>query len=80
MNIITKAWQRYCNWLDEMGLTPENKRCCVPLDERAQKALRAEQISSTPTKNRKQIKLQAANNNEKVGFTTAYLFSLLIID
>ena len=53
MNIITKAWQSYCNWLDEMGLTPENKRCCIPLDERAQKALRAEQTSSTPTKNRK---------------------------
>jgi len=50
MNIITKTWQRYCNWLDEMGLTPENKRCCVPLDERAQKALRAEQTSKTTKK------------------------------
>ena len=53
MNIITKAWQRYCNWLDEMGLTPENKRCCVPLDERAQKALRAEQNPSTTKEGKK---------------------------
>jgi len=52
MNIIKKAWKTYCDWLDEMGLTPENKRCCVPLDERAQKALRGEQASDTSTDNK----------------------------
>ena len=57
MNIIKKAWQHYCDWLDEMGLTPENKRSCVPLDERAQKALRGEQQSDTPTDKKKQISL-----------------------
>ena len=54
MNIIKKAWKTYCDWLDEMGLTPENKRCCVPLDERAQKALRGEQASDTSTDRAKQ--------------------------
>ena len=53
MNIIKKSWRHYCNWLDKMGLTPENKRCCVPLDERAQKALKAEQQSDTPKDNKK---------------------------
>lgn len=53
MKIIKKAWQHYCDWLDEMGLTPENKRCCVPLDERAQKALRAEQQPDIATDNKK---------------------------
>ena len=52
MNIIKKAWKTYCDWLDEMGLTPENKRCCVPLDEHAQKALRSEQASDTSTDNK----------------------------
>tara|TARA_R110001583_G_scaffold72596_3_gene203083 strand:- start:7245 stop:7562 length:318 start_codon:yes stop_codon:yes gene_type:complete len=53
MNMIKKAWKHYCDWLDEMGLTPENKRCCVPLDERAQKAIRAEQQSDTSAENKK---------------------------
>ena len=54
MNIIKKAWKTYCDWLDEMGLTPENKRCCIPLDERAQKALRGEQASDTSSDNKQQ--------------------------
>ncbi|ABI70851.1 hypothetical protein CXF78_00660 [Shewanella sp. 11B5] len=27
---IVKPWQRYILWCDEMGLTLENKRSCVP--------------------------------------------------
>jgi len=54
MNIIKNARKTYCDWLDEMGLTPENKRCCVPLDEQAQKALRGEQASDISTDNKKQ--------------------------
>lgn len=31
-----------------MGLPPKNKRYCIPIDERAQKALRAEQQPAPP--------------------------------
>ena len=55
MKTIKKAWQHYCDWLDDMGLTAENKRCCVPLDERAQKALQAEHQSDIPADSKKQI-------------------------
>ncbi|MFB2659477.1 hypothetical protein [Shewanella mangrovisoli] len=27
---ITQAWQAYIRWCDKMGLTPENRRCCMP--------------------------------------------------
>ncbi|WP_220493988.1 hypothetical protein, partial [Shewanella sp. SG41-4] len=27
---IVKPWQKYILWCDEMGLTLENKRSCVP--------------------------------------------------
>ncbi|WP_327221380.1 hypothetical protein [Shewanella decolorationis] len=27
---ITRAWQAYIRWCDKMGLTPENRRCCMP--------------------------------------------------
>jgi len=40
MEFIKKWWNKYCAMLDELGLTPENSRCCIPLDERAQKAIR----------------------------------------
>ena len=56
MKIIKKAWKNYCDWLDEMGLTPENKRCCVPLDERAQKALRADKQPDVVTDNTNHVK------------------------
>jgi len=55
MKTIKKAWQHYCDWLDDMGLTAENKRGCVPLDERAQKALQAEHQSDIPADSKKQI-------------------------
>lgn len=29
-NWITKSWQAYIQWCDQMGLTPENRRCCMP--------------------------------------------------
>ncbi|MCU8030222.1 hypothetical protein L5M51_10655 [Shewanella sp. SM73] len=29
-NWITKTWQAYIHWCDRMGLTPENRRCCMP--------------------------------------------------
>ncbi|ABM24028.1 MULTISPECIES: hypothetical protein [Shewanella] len=29
-NWITKSWQAYIRWCDRMGLTPENRRCCMP--------------------------------------------------
>ncbi|AEG10412.1 hypothetical protein G3495_01705 [Shewanella baltica] len=29
-NWITKTWQVYIQWCDRMGLTPENRRCCMP--------------------------------------------------
>ncbi|WP_345333351.1 hypothetical protein [Ferrimonas pelagia] len=37
---LKRWWQRYCDLLDGLGLTPEARRCCVPLDERAQQALK----------------------------------------
>ncbi|MFT6926730.1 MAG: hypothetical protein ACJAZP_002350 [Psychromonas sp.] len=40
MAFIKKWWQKYCAALDELGLTQENIRCCIPLDERAQKAIK----------------------------------------
>ncbi|MBY5992714.1 hypothetical protein [Ferrimonas balearica] len=40
MKWVKHWWQRYCDFLDSLGLTPENKRCCVPLSEEAQKALK----------------------------------------
>lgn len=30
MNWIVKIWRGYIAWCDEMGLTPENRRCCAP--------------------------------------------------
>lgn len=27
---ITQAWYAYIRWCDKMGLTPENRRCCMP--------------------------------------------------
>ncbi|MEL4429439.1 hypothetical protein [Shewanella mangrovisoli] len=27
---ITQAWRAYIRWCDKMGLTPENRRCCMP--------------------------------------------------
>ncbi len=30
MHWIKKAWQKYINWCDQMGFTPEAKRCCMP--------------------------------------------------
>ncbi|MFB2651562.1 hypothetical protein [Shewanella seohaensis] len=27
---ITRAWRAYIRWCDKMGLTPENRRCCMP--------------------------------------------------
>jgi hypothetical protein len=29
-NVIIKVWQAYIHWCDRMGLTPENRRCCMP--------------------------------------------------
>lgn len=40
MAFIRKWWQKYCAMLDALGLTQENNRCCIPLDERAQKAIK----------------------------------------
>ncbi|WP_283164227.1 DUF5363 family protein [Shewanella corallii] len=31
MNWLRKAWAKYCDWCDSMGLTPESKRCCAPV-------------------------------------------------
>lgn len=30
MNWIVRLWNRYINWCDRMGLTPENRRSCAP--------------------------------------------------
>ncbi|SHH72003.1 DUF5363 family protein [Ferrimonas marina] len=40
MRWIKALWAKYCQFLDSLGLTPESKRCCVPLSERAQEALK----------------------------------------
>lgn len=40
MKWLRHWWQKYCVFLDGLGLTPENKRCCVPLSERAQEAIK----------------------------------------
>ncbi|GAA5186165.1 hypothetical protein GCM10025772_01130 [Ferrimonas gelatinilytica] len=40
MGWFKALWRRYCDFLDGLGLTPENRRCCVPLSERAQRAIR----------------------------------------
>lgn len=29
-NWVVKAWRAYIQWCDHMGLTPENRRCCMP--------------------------------------------------
>jgi hypothetical protein len=34
--------------LDGLGLTPENSRCCIPLDERAQKAIKEGETQLKP--------------------------------
>ncbi|QYJ87146.1 hypothetical protein K0I73_05350 [Shewanella mesophila] len=28
--MIVKWWRAYITWCDKMGLTQDNKRCCVP--------------------------------------------------
>ncbi|WP_187327382.1 hypothetical protein [Shewanella mangrovi] len=28
--LITRLWQRYTAWCDRMGLTEDNRRCCMP--------------------------------------------------
>ncbi|MEH6453309.1 MAG: hypothetical protein V7782_09765 [Psychromonas sp.] len=40
MNFIKKWWKKYCDELDALGFSRANKRSCVPLDERAQKAIK----------------------------------------
>ncbi|WP_019615184.1 hypothetical protein [Psychromonas ossibalaenae] len=40
MLFIKKLWKCYCDWLDELGFSIEHKRSCVPLSERAQKAVK----------------------------------------
>ncbi|WP_298441327.1 DUF5363 family protein [uncultured Ferrimonas sp.] len=37
---IAMGWQRYCHWLKRNGLDNSQCRSCVPLDERAQRALK----------------------------------------
>lgn len=37
--LIKKWWKKYCDELDALGLNQANNRCCIPLDERAQKAI-----------------------------------------
>ncbi len=29
-NWLTQTWDAYIRWCDKMGLTPENRRCCMP--------------------------------------------------
>ncbi|MBY6093896.1 hypothetical protein [Ferrimonas balearica] len=40
MKWLRHWWQKYCAFLDSLGLTPESRRCCVPLSERAQEAIK----------------------------------------
>lgn len=53
-NWITKTWQAYIHWCDRMGLTPENRRCCMPrleappLAVKCAKALVADETVSPP--------------------------------
>ncbi|QSX34528.1 DUF5363 family protein [Shewanella avicenniae] len=30
VGFIKRAWQGYTGWCDKMGLTEENRRCCMP--------------------------------------------------
>lgn len=30
MNGLMRVWQAYIRWCDKLGLTPENRRCCMP--------------------------------------------------
>jgi hypothetical protein len=45
---VKKCWGKYCAMLDALGLTPENSRCCIPLDERAQKAIKEGETQLKP--------------------------------
>ncbi len=48
LNWIIRGWGAYIRWCDNMGLTPENRRCCMPrledppLDAKASKLSIAE--------------------------------------
>lgn len=53
---ITRAWQAYIRWCDKMGLTPENRRCCMP---------RLEDPPLIRTKADCQIKAQSSNGDIK---------------
>lgn len=33
MKLITYFWTKYINWCDSMGLTPDNRRCCMATKE-----------------------------------------------
>lgn len=30
VNVVLLVWERYIQWCDSMGLTPENRRSCMP--------------------------------------------------
>ena len=47
--LVVKPWRCYVMWCDEMGLTPDNKRCCVPQlsdPERESLSLKTTQVKS----------------------------------
>nr|WP_312018316.1 hypothetical protein [Shewanella profunda] len=53
-NWITTSWQAYIRWCDRMGLTPENRRCCMPrledppLVSKRSHSLTQEKVVSSP--------------------------------
>ncbi|WP_350355037.1 hypothetical protein [Shewanella acanthi] len=47
LNWITRSWGAYNRWCDKMGLTPENRRCCMPRLEDPPLASKVSKLSFT---------------------------------
>ncbi|SUI77409.1 DUF5363 family protein [Shewanella morhuae] len=45
-NWVIKAWRAYIQWCDHMGLTPGNRRCCMPRLEDSPLVIKSSKITA----------------------------------
>ncbi|WP_366941614.1 hypothetical protein [Shewanella sp.] len=64
-NWITKSWQAYIRWCDKMGLTPENRRCCMPrLEDPPLTPKCSTKVSSLPIASKPALKPECKPDDE----------------